>query len=227
MNPSLPINQIIEGDCLRELPKLPEKSVDVLYTDFPYGMNKDFGNESDGLKESKRLIEQSLKESFRVLRWDCPAIFWFHPARIDLLLEAMKKERFTFRRLLWMYKSNDIAYPWQGWMCKSEVIIIASKGELKLPKPESYDNDCYVFAHNGGDGDFFHPSVKPLIVTEKLILKVSSPNDIILDFFSGSGTTLVACQKLNRRFIGIEINPQYCEIARKRIQPWLEQRRLA
>ena len=50
--------------------------------------------------------------------------------------------------------------------------------------------------------------------------------DLVIDPFLGSGTTALACLKLNRNFIGIEKNHDYCEIARKRIQPWLEQRRL-
>ncbi len=62
-----------------------------------------------------------------------------------------------------------------------------------------------------------HPTTKPLGLMEDLIYFYSNRGDLVLDPFIGSGTTLVACEKLNRRWIGIEINPDYCEIAKRRI----------
>lgn len=63
-----------------------------------------------------------------------------------------------------------------------------------------------------------HPAVYPLYITEELIKLLSRPNDIVLDPFVGSGTTAVAAKKLNRRYIGIDINKEYCEYARKRLE---------
>jgi site-specific DNA-methyltransferase (adenine-specific) len=63
-----------------------------------------------------------------------------------------------------------------------------------------------------------HPTQKPLELMERII-KVSSPvNGIVLDPFMGSGTTAVACIKLNRSYVGFEINSNYCEIIKKRIE---------
>ena len=62
-----------------------------------------------------------------------------------------------------------------------------------------------------------HPTEKPLSVFEGLVEVLSNEGCLVLDPFLGSGTTAVACEKLNRRWIGIEINPEYCEIAKQRL----------
>ena len=64
---------------------------------------------------------------------------------------------------------------------------------------------------------FKHPTQKPLKLMEYLLNVCSNKNDIILDCFGGSGTTLLACEKLNRKWIGIEIYEEYCEIAKQRL----------
>ena len=62
-----------------------------------------------------------------------------------------------------------------------------------------------------------HPTQKPLELIEYLIKTYTNKEDIVLDFTSGSGTTLLACQNLNRRFVGIELNEEYCEITKNRL----------
>jgi len=71
-----------------------------------------------------------------------------------------------------------------------------------------------------------HPTVKPIKLMEYLIKLVSKENAIVLDPFIGSGTTAVACLKLNRKFIGIEKEEEYVKIANARIKPFLEQEKL-
>jgi site-specific DNA-methyltransferase (adenine-specific) len=71
-----------------------------------------------------------------------------------------------------------------------------------------------------------HPTVKPIKLMEYLVRLVTPKNGICLDPFMGSGTTAVACINTNRRFIGIELEPEYVEIANKRIQEELSQTKL-
>lgn len=71
-----------------------------------------------------------------------------------------------------------------------------------------------------------HPTVKPIKLMEYLIKLVSKENSIVLDPFTGSGTTGIACVKLNRQFIGFEKEEEYVKIAEARIKPYLEQRKL-
>ncbi len=71
-----------------------------------------------------------------------------------------------------------------------------------------------------------HPTVKPLSLIQYLIKLVSKEGAVVLDPFLGSGTTAIACVKLNRNFIGIEKEEEYVRIAKARLKPFLEQRKL-
>jgi site-specific DNA-methyltransferase (adenine-specific) len=71
-----------------------------------------------------------------------------------------------------------------------------------------------------------HPTVKPLKLLSYLITLGSREGDIVLDPFVGSGTTYLAATQLNRKCIGIELNPEYLEIAKARVKPLLEQTKL-
>jgi site-specific DNA-methyltransferase (adenine-specific) len=73
---------------------------------------------------------------------------------------------------------------------------------------------------------YVHPAIFPEQLAHDHIISWSNEGDIVLDPFIGSGTTLVACEKLNRRWIGIEIEEKYCEIAKKRIEEATRQRKL-
>jgi len=69
-----------------------------------------------------------------------------------------------------------------------------------------------------------HPTVKPVKLMEYLITLITPPNGIVLDPFFGSGTTGIAAVKLGFHYIGFELNPEYCKIAEKRIEPYLKPR---
>jgi len=71
-----------------------------------------------------------------------------------------------------------------------------------------------------------HPTVKPIALIEYLIKLVSRKGAIVLDPFLGSGTTAIACLKTNRKFIGIEKEEEYIEIAKARLKPFMEQETL-
>ncbi len=75
-----------------------------------------------------------------------------------------------------------------------------------------------IKSSNASHTNRFHPTEKPTDLMEWLINTYSNPDDLICDPFAGSGSTLVACKKLNRRFIGIEISPEYCTIAEQRLK---------
>ena len=71
-----------------------------------------------------------------------------------------------------------------------------------------------------------HPTQKPVKLMRRLIEKFTREGDFIIDPYCGSGSTLVACAKLGREFIGCDINPEYCKIANNRIQKELSQTKL-
>ena len=71
--------------------------------------------------------------------------------------------------------------------------------------------------------DINHPAVYPLYIIQELIKLLTDKGDIVLDPFNGSGTTCVAAKMLHRKYIGIEINPEYVKLARKRLSETLIQ----
>ena len=76
----------------------------------------------------------------------------------------------------------------------------------------------YISPKNKEDRDNYnHPTIKPLELVKRHILHSTQENDLVLDCFAGSGTTLKACQETNRRYIGFEINEEYYKIAKDRL----------
>jgi DNA modification methylase len=73
---------------------------------------------------------------------------------------------------------------------------------------------------------FLHKAEKPLELIMKLVHCSSNEEDVVLDPFLGSGTTAVACEKLRRRWIGIEIEEEFCKVAKKRLEDELKVKRL-
>jgi len=88
------------------------------------------------------------------------------------------------------------------------------KGTKYVQKYTGYPKRIIKFNR---DKNAIHPTQKPIALLEYLIKTYTNENDIVLDFTCGSGSTLVACNNLNRKWIGIEINEEYCEIAKQRL----------
>jgi len=91
---------------------------------------------------------------------------------------------------------------------RNPISVVTARVPFTPSKTKKYNNDVDLR---------FHPTQKPLALMEYLIKTYSNEGDLVLDFTCGSWTTLVACEKLNRRWIGIELNEEYCEIAKQRI----------
>ena len=108
-----------------------------------------------------------------------------------------------------------------------------SNAKKKGKKVKEYGVKFNIWKYATGKGNsaknpiaFEHPAIFPLDLAKDHILSWSNPNDTVLDCFMGSGTTGVACHQTNRNFIGIELEPKYYEIAKKRINEAKAQRRL-
>ena len=131
----------------------------------------------------------------------------FHVTKSDIFTWNNIK---ILREVIWAYKNRD-GTP-RGW-------FINEKGERKR---WTGLGNVWVFScpfwNSKNEDSYLHPSQKPLAMMERLILLSNNKGDIVLDSFSGSGTTCVAAKKLGRNYIGIDISPEYCELARKRLK---------
>lgn len=91
------------------------------------------------------------------------------------------------------------------------------KGDYKQTHT-GYHNSILEFSNKSGKGYSFHPTQKPVDLLEYLIKTYTNENELVLDFTMGSGSTGVACMNTNRRFIGIELDENYFNIAKQRIE---------
>ena len=125
------------------------------------------------------------------------------------------------RTIFTWHKTNPVpSFRKVNYLSACEFIWIGSKGKFKTFnfKQQKEMHNFYETSNKSCYGKTDHPTEKPISLMRHLLEIHSNKDDIILDPFLGSGTTAVACKELGRRYIGIEISPEYCEIAKRRIR---------
>ena len=199
------------GDCLDILPHLPK--VYAVVTDPPYGMNATTANMNRG-NTNCRWALSSAKSA-----WPTQGNEWDNEApKIVENFPAM----FSREIIVWggQFFSLPINRCWLVWnkIIRNFQSSVCELAWTNLDSPvDAFDYSHGQLAHETKQ----HPTQKPEPLMRWCVSKVSG--ETILDPFTGSGTTGVAAIKLGRRFIGIEINPAYCEIAKRRIMEAEEQ----
>jgi DNA modification methylase len=188
------------GDCLELMKGLPDASVDAVITDPPYGIASVWkGGFGHGWGNARA---QSIVRN----EWDAAA-----PSKetFDLILDMAPK--------ICIWGGNYFPLPLsRGWFVWSKPERGFSLAEAELAWTNQ-DKVIRVFDGNRSDPNREHPTQKPLALMMWCVEKMTKAGDTILDPFMGSGTTGVACVKLGRNFIGMEINPTYFDIAQRRI----------
>jgi len=205
------LNKIYNMDCLEYMRTMPDKSVDLVLTDPPYGKMWTRGKNGIGMLKDKNESDKTL--------WD------------------IKPQKEVFDEMLRVGKEVIIfgGNYFTDYLPPSNCWIVWDKlGDLKLGEQIPFAH-CelawtslnktvkkYTFRSQGFIKDTkderVHPTQKPTELFAEIIKDFSKEGDIILDPFLGSGTTAVACKLLKRNYIGIEIDKKYCEIAEQRIK---------
>ena len=189
---------IIHGDCREILPLIPDKSIDLVLTDPPYGIGQDGGH----LRARKW---QNVKVLPRLSHWDNQ-----RPEKniFDHLL------RISINQIIWggNYFTDYLPVS-RGWLYWQKLMGgDFSDGELAWSNRDGVLKE-YTKCPKGQNNN--HPTQKPSAVIS-WCLSFYPEVQLILDPFLGSGTTAYCAKKLNRKCIGIEIEEKYCEIAAKR-----------
>ena len=129
--------------------------------------------------------------------------------------------------LVWC-KTNPTPATNDTWLPDLEYcLVFKQKGSPRYNDGYDIKSKYYVSPINKKDKELWgHPTIKPLELVERHIKHSTNEGDTVLDCFMGSGTTGVACRNLNRKFIGIEIEDNYFEIAKKRIETQTKQESL-
>ena len=234
-----------QGDCLEVMKDIPDKSIDMILCDLPYG--------TTACKWDNIIPFEPLWEQYNRIIKDNGAIVLFgsEPFSSYLRLSNLKnykydvywqkerpvnilqlKRRFgkTIETISIFYKKQCIYNPEKY---KTDKYVYNRIGNGKLGKlidnsnkkafdykddGTRYPKDVLCFNRdNVGKGKNIHPTQKPIALLEYLIKTYTNENETVLDNCMGSGSTGVACKNLNRNFIGIELSQEYYDIAKERI----------
>jgi len=242
----LEINKIHLGDCLELLKEIPSESIDLLITDPPYNISKlndnrdrsklnspirrresplkyDFGEWDNKTREEFMEFTKSwLIECCRVLKNGGTIISFFNKEDISFLGWTAKDFGIRTRTILSWHKTNPVpSFRKVNYLSACEFLWIGSKGDKAWTfnfKQQKEMHNFFQTANKSSYGETSHPTEKPLSLIKHLIEIHSKENDLVLDCFIGSGTTSSACKELKRNFIGIEKNPEYIDMANKRLQ---------
>ena len=230
--------EILEGDSLALLKNVKSSTIDVVIADPPYNLGKDYGNNHDlkGFEEYLEFSRLWLKESYRILK-PTGTIYVFMGVRfISYLYDILDRElQFNFNSWITWHYTQGLGKT-KGFSPRHDDILMFTKTEkyifnlddIRVPQKyyRSVNNmrganpgDVWQFSHVHycNENRQNHPTQKPEGLIERMVLASSNENDMVLDPFSGSGTTLRVCQQLKRNCIGLELNPEYVESTKQRL----------
>lgn len=158
-------------------------------------------------------FEEWLPEIYRVLKDDTHRYIMINGRNLRELQEKAEKVGFVFQNLLVWKKQN--ATPSQFYMQQCEFILFLRKGRARYINNRGTMN-CFDISNIIGNK--LHPTEKPIELMKIFVENSTNKGDVVLDPFMGSGSTGVACKELNRDFVGVEIDSQYFDIAKQRIE---------
>jgi len=233
----LSLDEIYCGDCITLMKKIDNKSIDMVLCDLPYGVTS--RNKWDVIipfsalwehyeriiKDDGAIVLTAIQPFSSMLVMSNIKLFkyeWVWEKQQGTgFLNAKRQPLRNHESVLVFYKTQPIYNPQftsgKPYVCKSgsgstnyreQVSVITENKGVRYPLT------VQKFAY---DGKKEHPTQKPLALFEYLISTYTNHNDLVLDNCVGSGTTALACKKLNRRFIGMDVNKMYVDITNRKL----------
>lgn len=220
-------NKIIQGDCLGVMKEFPSNIFDAIVTDPPFGV----GYTYDGKKEKFdkpdgywRWLKPRYQEMKRVLKKGGFLAIWQSQKYMRYFWDWFGEEIHIYsscKSWAQIYGSDMYGYPITSAYDPVVMKYVGNKPYLS-PKDKERSLDWSVgkthkyILEKDWAGE--HPCPRPLNTVKEIIQNFVIEDAIVLDPFLGSGTTAVACKQLNRKYVGIEIEKKYIQIARKRLR---------
>ena len=214
---------LICGDCLVEMDKLIAQGVkvDAVITDPPYGMGyqsnrRGMETKFEGIEGDVDLgwLDEFVDKCFRMMKMGAAIYMFCSWHHVDVFKRAFER-KFVLKNIIVWVKNNHGAGDLRGsYAPKHELVLFGCKGRSLLRGKRL--SDVMEFPKVPG-GKMVHPTEKSVKMLEVFVRKSTGGGEIVLDPFMGRGTTMVACKKLGRRGIGIELDKKYFEIAGKRL----------
>ena len=203
--------QVIQGDCKEVLRSLPNESVDFVLTDPPYFVRyKDRSGRSIANDDHPESVLGAFSDLYRVLKPNSFCVSFYGWNSVAAFFEAWKRAGFTAVGHIVWHKSYSSR---RGFLnARHEQAYVLVKGYPAKPAQPLDDVRPWEYS-----GNVAHPTEKAVSVLQPLIHSFSRPGDFVLDPFSGSGSTLVAAALSGRRYMGIDLEAKYVELARRRL----------
>lgn len=198
------INTVHNIDCIEGLKQIADKEADLTITDPPYGIGLEYDTYQDTEENWFKLMENTLPQIIRTSKMailPCCKI-----ANLDWIYT-----KFPPNWLICWYKGSTGHRSYVGFN-DWEPHLVYGKNDGVV------SHDYFQTCSSPKMGTHGHPCAKPIEWAEWLVKHFSKEGDLVIDPFAGSGTTLVACKKLRRNFIGFEISSNYCKIAELRLK---------
>ena len=225
------------GDCLEKIKTIPDKSIDLIVTDPPYDISATNGGGSiNNVKKMNKslndLVVSNINEGYDIIKFNKEFVrimkkiniyIWCNKIQIPEYFNFYVNELGCKFDILRWEKTNALPTYSNKYLSDTEFCLYFRKGGLC--KPHSYEDakTFYSAPINIQDKKLYgHPTCKPVDFTEKIIRNSSVEGQNIFDPFMGSGTTGVACVRLNRNFYGCEINKEFYDTAKQRIKEEIE-----
>jgi len=240
-------NQIICGDSLEVLKKLPDNCVDLVFTSPPYnfGMGYDTHDDQTDWQQYFKMLWNIFDECIRVIKHGGRIIVNTQPLFSEYIpSHHIISKGFLDRGLIWkaeiLWEKNhrNCAYTaWGSWKSPSgpyfkytwEFLEVFCKGNIKHPgdskKADITGNEFKTWADAKWSisperrmKEFDHPAMFPTELAYRSLKMFSFQDDVILDPFNGVGTTTLVAERTGRKFLGIDMSQEYCHKARSRLQ---------
>lgn len=223
------LDNIYCEDSYKAIKKIPDKSVDCIYTDIPY-LYESGGKGTSPLGQRiarlnyeeitdirKGIDLQIINEMIRVMK-HINIFIWCSRQQIFDILKIFEPYDCSYDILVWC-KTNPTPQTNNTWLSDVEYCLyFREKGKVKLNDGYELKSKWFANPINKRDKDKFdHPTIKPRELVERHLLHTTQPNDIVADFFVGSGTTCVACKNIGRHYIGFEIDEKWVKVAKDRL----------
>lgn len=212
-------------DCLDVMKNIESDSIDLIVTDPPYLIKYKTNHRKDkkhkfcsciNNDDNPKIIHKYINECYRILKNNKAMYMFCNSDKVDFFKQELENAGFKIKNIIIWVKNNWTAGDLQAQFGKKyEIIFLVNKGRCKFNGKRI--TDVWNFDRVCGNNQL-HQNQKPVKLLKQCILKHSSENDVIFDGFMGSGSTGVACINTNRNFMGIELDKQYFEIAKRRME---------
>lgn len=209
------LNQIICGDCIELMKQMDSNSVHLTLTDIPYDV---VSRRSAGLRNFDKGDADILTFNLslfleHIVRITSGSIYIFcSTEQVSEIRKYLVESKLSTRLCIWQKSNPPVANCQFLHLSDIETCVYGKKPKATFNGKYKSSVWKYPTVRNK-----LHPTAKPLKLFEYLVDISSNVGDIVFDPLVGSGTTCLAAQNLNRNFIGIDINPEYCEVVRQRL----------